>query len=121
MPVASLVVMYRGPGKIAWMIAAAVIPPKNCEIESKIALTGVMTPQSARAQDTAGLNKPPEIRKKIQAFTVSEKPKDSAINCNEDVFGACAVSATLLLPPELAVVVAPVMDVFGKFATLAPA
>lgn len=37
---------------------------------------------------TAGLNNPPVMRKKTQAFTASEKPKARAMKSKLDVFGA---------------------------------
>ena len=39
-----------------------------------------MVPAIARASDTAGLNNPPDTRKKIQTFTKRENPKAVAMN-----------------------------------------
>jgi hypothetical protein len=52
-----------------------VIPPRIWTNASRHARTGVSTPTRAIPRDTAGLNKPPDTRKKIHAETVSEKPK----------------------------------------------
>ena len=56
------------------MIAAPVIPPKICETVKSAPRSGVSAPTSTIPSDTAGLNSPPETRKKIQALTASEKP-----------------------------------------------
>lgn len=116
---ANRVVTYNGPGKIAWIIAAAVMAPRHWDTESKAARIGVMTPTRARPSETAGLKSPPLIRKNTQALTVRLKPKERAMNCREDVLGACAMAADVVLS-ALVVVVAPVIEVLGMLATCAP-
>lgn len=88
MPGARRVVTYNGPGKIAWIIAAAEMAPRHWDIDKRTARVGVITPTRARPSETAGLKSPPLIRKKTQALTVRLKPKERAINCREEVLGA---------------------------------
>jgi hypothetical protein len=61
------------------MIAAPVIPPKICDTVNKAARSGVNAPTRSIPSETAGLKRPPETRKKIQALTAREKPKDRAM------------------------------------------
>lgn len=58
------------------MIAAPAIPPSNWLTTRIAARSGVIAPTNARPSETAGLNSPPEIRKKTQALTQREKPKE---------------------------------------------
>jgi hypothetical protein len=51
------------------------MPPRIWTTTRRQARSGVSTPTRAMPSDTAGLNRPPETRKKIHAETVSEKPK----------------------------------------------
>ena len=67
------------------MRAAAVIPPNNCATTRSTALAGVMALTSANASDIAGLNNPPEMRKKTHTLTMSENPNDNAMNIRLDV------------------------------------
>lgn len=101
-PGESDVLMFKVPGVIASIIAAParpsqhrdqlvlslstrfisdspVIPPKICEKVNNAALKGVIAPTSNIPRDTAGLKSPPETRKKIQALTAREKPKQRAM------------------------------------------
>lgn len=63
-------------------------------------------------QDTAGLKRPPETRKKIQALTAKLKPKARAMYSKLEVLTDAAVV------PCSPSVVAPVTEVVGTFATL---
>lgn len=54
-----------------------VIPPIICETASRAPRLGVNAPTRTIPRETAGLKRPPETRKKIQAFTAREKPKHS--------------------------------------------
>ena len=58
------------------------MPPASCATRSRKDLTGVIERVSNIAKVTAGLNRPPLIRKKIQTLTISEKAKTSAIYCS---------------------------------------
>lgn len=52
------------------------IPPRICDTDSRAPRSGVNAPTRTIPSETAGLNNPPETRKKIQALTASENPKD---------------------------------------------
>jgi hypothetical protein len=99
-PGAREVLTFNVPGVIASMIAAPVIPPKIWAKVRRIARRGVKAPTRAIPRETAGLKRPPETlqvrndqlqnrddsvlrdkayRKKIQALTAREKPKQRAM------------------------------------------
>lgn len=53
---------------------------------------------SSIAKVTAGLNKPPEMRKKIQTLTMREKPKTREMYCR--TWGEKPVSAPVVVLEE---------------------
>lgn len=53
--------------------------PASCATSSKKNFTGVIDRVSSMAKVTAGLNKPPLMRKKIQTLTMREKAKTRAM------------------------------------------
>ena len=61
------------------MIAAPVIPPRICDTVRRIPRIGVRAPTRTIPRETAGLNRPPLTRKKIQALTARENPKERAM------------------------------------------
>lgn len=66
-------------------------------------MTGVMARVNNMANVTAGLNKPPLMRKKIQTLTISENEKTSAMYCS--TAGEKPVSApVVVLEPDAALV-----------------
>lgn len=69
----------RLPPRASASRTLTVIPPKICEKERRAPRRGVKAPTSTIPSETAGLKRPPEILKKIQALTARENPKDSAM------------------------------------------
>ena len=75
-------------------IYEAKILPAICIVTSSIARNTEIARVIAIASVTAGLNNPPEIRKKTHTLTISEKPNDSAIyisTCGLKPFAAFVV------------------------------
>jgi hypothetical protein len=89
-----------------------VIPPRTCETESKAARLGVRAPTRAIPRETAGLKRPPETRKKIQALTAKEKPKQ------REMYNRFEVSTVATVDPSSPLAVSPVMELVGIKATL---
>lgn len=81
---------FKVPGVIAWMMAAPVIPPRIWLKLRRQARNGVNAPTRAMPSETAGLKRPPETRKKIQALTVRLKPNESAMYSKFDVLAVAA-------------------------------
>jgi hypothetical protein len=128
-PPASWVRTLSVPGVSACMIAApcltsvsripknthvslTVIPPRICANVRRAPRSGVIAPTRTMPRDTAGLNSPPETRKKIQALMAREKPKERAMYSRFDVLTVLAAE------PACPSVVPPVTLVFGIRATL---
>jgi hypothetical protein len=76
-PPANPVLNVTGPGKRAETMAADAMPPRICDTKSQSPLHQGTAPTMHIPNVTAGLKSPPEIRKKTQALTASEKPKAS--------------------------------------------
>ena len=79
-PPPRLVCAARGPGNIQLTRAAAVKPPRICITKSRKARSHGRAPIRHIPSVTAGLNKPPLIRKNTHALTAKEKPKERAIS-----------------------------------------
>jgi len=86
MPPPRVVRTYKLLGRSTFTNAAAAIPPRTCASTSNAARNGDMILTSARAKEIAGLNKPPEIRKKIHTLTMRENPNAREINIRLAVF-----------------------------------
>ena len=84
----------KGPGNIQLTSAAAVRPPRICATKSKAPRAHGRAPIRHIPNVTAGLNSPPEIRKKTHALTASEKPNDNAMYCS--CCGLLPVCATVI-------------------------
>jgi hypothetical protein len=89
-----------------------VIAPRICTKDKSAPRRGVSAPTSTIPSDTAGLNRPPETRKKIHAVTISAKPKQRAMKRRLEVLTVAAAE------PSCPSVVEPVTDVVGMRATL---
>jgi hypothetical protein len=109
---------FRSPGNMHWTKPAAAIPPRIWVINNKRPRTQGNAPirhmpnvtcasdvsmltsyRDRRIKSlTAGLNKPPLIRKNTHAFTASEKPKHSAMYCS--CCGLLPASATVAPPDD---------------------
>jgi len=89
-----------------------VIPPRIWERASKAARFGVNAPTRAIARETAGLKRPPETRKKIQALTAREKPKQS------EMYSKLDVSTVATVEPCSPPATSPVIEFEGIKATL---
>ena len=76
-------------------------------MKRRTARSGVMICAIANAKVIAGLNNPPEIRKKIQTLTTKDRPNEIEMNKRLDV--------SIKLPPEGGVILAP-----GKLAICVP-
>jgi hypothetical protein len=76
-------------------------------MKTRVARTHPMAPIKAMPSVTAGLNSPPDTRKKTHALTARLKPNASEMYESEAVLGACVrppsplppVAAELVLPP----------------------
>jgi hypothetical protein len=89
-----------------------VIAPRICTKDKSAPRRGVSAPTSTIPRDTAGLNRPPETRKKIHAQIRREKPKQRAMKSRLEVLAVAAAE------PSCPAVVDPVTDVVGMRATL---
>ncbi len=76
-PPARVVLTLNLAGKSPITIPEAAIAPAICATKTQIALKMGSAPTSTLPSVTAGLNRPPEIRKNIHTFTIREKPKAS--------------------------------------------
>ena len=74
-PPVNLVSDFSGPGNIQSTSAEDTIPAINCTGISNRPLTVGKVPVRIIARVTAGLNNPPEMRKKTHAVVAREKPK----------------------------------------------
>lgn len=72
----SVVCTFRAPGNMHSTNALATMPPKIWLMNSRTPLNQGRAPMRHIPNVTAGLKRPPEMRKKTQAFTAREKPKD---------------------------------------------
>lgn len=75
----NVVLTFNGVGNITLTRKLAKILPANCAINNNVKRIGVMARVSNIAKVTAGLNRPPEMRKKIHTLTMSEKAKTRAM------------------------------------------
>jgi hypothetical protein len=89
-----------------------VMPPRICEKASKAARLGVNAPTRAIARETAGLKRPPETRKKIQALTARENPKQ------REIYSKFEVSTVATVDPSSPLATSPVIELEGIKATL---
>jgi hypothetical protein len=78
-PPPKLVCTANGPGNIQLTRAAAVNPPKICTIKSRKPRSHGSAPIRHMPNVTAGLKRPPLIRKNTHALTAREKPKERAM------------------------------------------
>lgn len=81
-PPPSVVCTFSLPGNMQLTSAAAVKPPKICATNSSAPLIHGSAPIRHMPKVTAGLNRPPLILKKTQAFTAREKPKHNEMYCS---------------------------------------
>ncbi len=81
-PAPSVVRTFNGPGYSADTTAAEAIPPHSWEKIIRQPRSQGTAPTTIIPKETAGLNNPPLIRKKTQAFTAKEKPKHRDIYNN---------------------------------------
>jgi len=79
-----LVETIRGPGSMASMTAAALIPASICAIQYKSARTGFIAPIKDKPSVAAGLNKPPLTLKKNPYIDHQAKPETQG-NVEKDV------------------------------------
>lgn len=106
-PILNAVRTLSGPGKSALTTAAAVMAPRICVMVRRTPRMYGNAPTRHIPSVTAGLKRPPEMRKKTQALTAREKPKDRLMYRSWAGLEACAM----------------VMDVCGAvwvFATCVP-
>ena len=73
-PELSVVRTLKPVGNITLTKKLLKILPASCATSSNVALIGLIARQSSIANVTAGLNKPPEMRKKIHTFTIKLNP-----------------------------------------------
>lgn len=73
----NLVPTLSSPGNMQDTSPAAAMPATICVMKSKAPRIQSRAPIRQRPRVTAGLKRPPEIRKKVQAFTAREKPVHS--------------------------------------------
>jgi hypothetical protein len=76
-----VVLTFNGVGNITLTKKLEKIPPASCATRSRKNRIGLNVRVNIIAKVTAGLKRPPEIRKKIQTFTISEKAKTKAMYC----------------------------------------
>jgi hypothetical protein len=74
-PVLRVVRTLNGVGNSTLTRKELKILPDSCAASSKNARTGLSERVRSIAKVTAGLNRPPLMRKKTQTLTMSEKPK----------------------------------------------
>ena len=102
----SVVRTFSGVGNMTETKKLEKIPPASWAISSRKNRTGVRVLVSIMAKVTAGLNNPPDMRKKIQTLTMSEKAKTRAMYCKtageKPVAAPVVVLASLPLEPTLA-------------------
>lgn len=109
---------FMGPGNRADTTPAEAIDPSICEMKTRSPLNQPTAPmrhmprvtlrqvslissRTGRHVHTAGLKRPPVMRKKTHAFTASEKPKARLMYSKAEVLGACVKDP--LVPPVLEV------------------
>jgi hypothetical protein len=86
---------FNGVGNITLTKKLLKMLPASCATSSRMNRTGVKAFVSSMAKVTAGLNRPPEMRKKIQTLTMREKPKTREMYCR--TCGEKPVSAPVVL------------------------
>jgi hypothetical protein len=77
----SVVRTFKGVGKITLTKKLAKMLPVICAVIIVQKRVAVMALVRSMAKETAGLKRPPLMRKKIQTLTMSEKAKISATYC----------------------------------------
>lgn len=80
-PELNVVRTFNGVGNMTFTRKLAKMLPASCATTSRTHRTGVSARVSSMPKVTAGLNRPPEMRKKIQTLTMSEKPKTREMYC----------------------------------------
>jgi hypothetical protein len=97
---------FSGVGNMTETKKLEKIPPASWAISSRKNRTGDRVFVSIIAKVTAGLNSPPDMRKKIQTLTMSEKAKTRAMYCKtageKPVAAPVVVLESLPLEPMLA-------------------
>lgn len=78
-PPPRVVATFMGPGNVAYTTPEAAMLPKICATKTRAARVQPTAPIKAIPRVTAGLNKPPDTRKKTHALTAKLNPKPSAI------------------------------------------
>lgn len=78
-----------GPGNIAWTTPAEAMDAKICDMNTSPARTHPTAPINAMPNVTAGLNSPPETRKKTHALTARLKPKANEMYRSVLALGTC--------------------------------
>lgn len=92
-PPASVVLTFNGVGKRTKTIADAAMEPRICAQKRQTARTTGMAPTRTMPRVTAGLKRPPEMRKKTQTFTIRENPKETAcIRVSRNPLCFCSLS-----------------------------
>lgn len=95
----NVVLTFNGVGNMTETKKLEKMPPASCAINSKKNLIGLRVLVNIIAKVTAGLNNPPDIRKKIQTLTMSEKAKIKAMYCK--TAGENPVSAPVVVLESL--------------------
>lgn len=95
----SVVLTFNGVGNMTLTKKLEKMPPLSCATSSRKNRIGVIVRVSNMANVTAGLNSPPEMRKKIHTLTMSEKAKTSAMYCR--TAGEKPVSAPVVVLESL--------------------
>ena len=80
----------RTSGNKTFTMPALVMAPTICAMTTTAARVYVRQPTSVRARVTAGLNRPPLIRKNTHAQTARENPNDNEIYSNAPIDGVGA-------------------------------
>lgn len=75
----SVVPTLSGPGNKQLTRPAAAIPASICVMKSKTPRTQSTAPMKTRPTVTAGLKRPPLIRKNVHALTARLKPEDDVL------------------------------------------
>ena len=95
-PADNVVLTFRSPWNSTLTNPAAAIPPHNWTINSNTPLTQEIAPINTIPTVTAGLNKPPLMRKNTHALAAREKPKLSDMYKSWEGFFCCTVVITVL-------------------------
>jgi hypothetical protein len=99
----SVVCTFKAPGNMHSTSALATMPPRIWLRKSRTPRNQGSAPMRHMPKVTAGLNNPPEMRKKTQAVTAREKPNERAMYCS-----CCALepSSATVRPAEEGTVLA---------------